>query len=41
MDTEHVEQLMFIEQNQSLMHAVQDILHRYNLNYNKGKAAAV
>jgi hypothetical protein len=41
MDTEHVEQLMFIEQNQSFMPAVQDILHRYNLKYNKGKAAAV
>lgn len=39
--TEHVEQLMFIEQNKSYMPTVQAVLDRYNQKYGKGKAAAV
>ena len=39
--TEHVEQLMFIEQNKSYIPTVQAVLDRYNVKFGKGKAAVV
>ena len=39
--TEHVEQLMFIEQNRSYIPTVQAVIVRYNEKCGKGKAKAV